>query len=421
VRDQRTPRGAWNITGLLFLFMLINFADKTVVGLAAVPIMHDLELTPRQFGFLGSSFSFLFAVSGILFGFVANRVATRWLLLTLAFSWAVVQFPMVGAAGFVTLVACRVLLGAGEGPAFSVALHALYKWFPDQQRTLPTAVLTQGAAVGVIVALPALNWIVVRYSWHWAFFALGAAGLLWVLVWLLLGREGPIAAPPLAAADPAAHEHVPYPRLLLSPTFIGCCLACFGGSWAIALGLTWFTPFIITGLGYSQQQAGWISALPWLMGAAVVLTTGFLSQVLTARGASPRWARGVVGSTPLVVGGLILLIVRHLADSAWQIVLVVVGGGLCGSIFVVCPPMISSFTPVTQRAALIAIFVAIYTSAGIFAPIVTGSVIETAATVLQGYYTGYTITGLVQMFGGLAGLLLLWPAAHAAEQPALQT
>ena len=414
--EERTPKGAWGITGLLFSFMLINFADKTVVGLAAVPIMRDLDLTPRQFGFLGSSFSFLFAVSGILVGFVANRIATRWVLLALAFSWAVVQFPMVGAAGFATLVACRVLLGAGEGPAFSVAVHALYKWFPDQQRTLPTAVLTQGAAVGVIVALPALNWIVVRYSWHWAFFALGAVGLLWVLVWALLGREGPVAAPALAAANSAARERVPYPRLLLSPTFIGCCLACFGGSWAIALGLTWFTPFIITGLGYSQQQAGWISALPWLMGAVAVLTTGFLSQALTARGASPRWARGVVGSTPLVVGGLILLVVPHLADSAWQIVLIVVGGGLCGSIFVVCPPIISSFTPVAQRAAVIAIFVAIYTSAGIFAPIVTGSVIETAATVLEGYYTGYTITGLVQLLGGLAGLLLLWATAQDTKK-----
>jgi predicted MFS family arabinose efflux permease len=173
VSEERTPKGAWGNTALLFSFMLINFADKTVVGLAVVPIMRDLDLTPRQFGFLGSSFSFLFAVSGILVGFVANRIATRWVLLALAFSWAVVQFPMVGAAGFATLVACRVLLGAGEGPAFSVAVHALYKWFPDQRRTLPTAVLTQGAAVGVIVALPALNWIVVRYSWHWAFFALG--------------------------------------------------------------------------------------------------------------------------------------------------------------------------------------------------------------------------------------------------------
>jgi hypothetical protein len=31
-----------------------------------------------------------------------------------------------------------------------VAVHALYKWFPDQQRTLPTAVLTQGAEIVLI-------------------------------------------------------------------------------------------------------------------------------------------------------------------------------------------------------------------------------------------------------------------------------
>ena len=36
---QPTPKGAWKITFLLFLFMLVNFADKIVVGLAGVPIM----------------------------------------------------------------------------------------------------------------------------------------------------------------------------------------------------------------------------------------------------------------------------------------------------------------------------------------------------------------------------------------------
>jgi MFS family permease len=292
ITEEQTPRGAWTVTTLLFLYMLVNFADKAVVGLAAVPIMRELDLSPKQFGLVGSSFSFLFSLSAILVGFVANRVAVRWVLLALAFSWAVVQFPMVGAAGLATLVVCRVLLGAGEGPAFSMAVHALYEWFPDQQRTLPTAVLTQGAAFGVIVALPALNWIIVHYSWHWAFFALGVVGLLWVVAWLLLGRKGPIAAPVLPAAGELAEsapKHVPYPQLLLSPTFIGCCLACFGATWALALGLTWFTPFIITGLGYSQENAGWVSALPWIMGAAVVLTTGYVSQTLMARGPRHAW------------------------------------------------------------------------------------------------------------------------------------
>jgi hypothetical protein len=43
---QPTPKGAWKITFLLFIFMLVNFADKIVVGLAGVPIMTELKLEP---------------------------------------------------------------------------------------------------------------------------------------------------------------------------------------------------------------------------------------------------------------------------------------------------------------------------------------------------------------------------------------
>ena len=31
--------------------------------------------------------------------------------------------------------------------AFSVAAHAIYKWFPDEKRTLPTAILSRQVAV----------------------------------------------------------------------------------------------------------------------------------------------------------------------------------------------------------------------------------------------------------------------------------
>ena len=65
-----TPKEAWLIVTLLFLFMLINFADKAVIGIAAVPIMQELQLSPRQFGLIGSSFFLLFSVSAIITGFI---------------------------------------------------------------------------------------------------------------------------------------------------------------------------------------------------------------------------------------------------------------------------------------------------------------------------------------------------------------
>jgi len=406
VTAQSTPKGAWKITFLLFLFMVVNFADKIVVGLAGVPIMQELKLNPEQFGLLGSSFFFLFSITAIVVGFIVNRVDTRWVLLVLALVWAVAQFPMVGEVGFVTLLVCRVILGAGEGPAFSVAAHAIYKWFPDHQRTLPTAILSQGSAFGVILAVPALNWIIVNHSWHYAFGALGVVGLMWAVAWLALGKEGPLVH---SAAAAAAEPRIPYARLLTSRTFIGCIAATFGAYWALSLGLTWFTTFIIQGLGFNQHQAGLISITPWVFGATVVLLTGWLSQRLMQRGVSSRMARGVLGAVPLVIGGLIIVTLPYIDNPTARIVALVVGSGLCGSIYVVCPPMIAEFAPLSQRGAAIAIYGALYTLAGIIAPWVMGSVIQHAPSAIEGYLTGYSINGVVMIVAGVLGLLLLRP------------
>jgi MFS family permease len=409
---QATPKGAWKITFLLFLFMVVNFADKIVVNLAGVPIKKDLNLDPEQFGFLASSFFFLFSISAIIVGFVVNRVAARWVLLAMAVIWSLAQFPMVGTISFTMLVICRIILGAGEGPAFSVAAHAVYKWFPDEKRTLPTAILSQGSAFGVVLAAPALNWIIVHHSWHYAFGALGVVGLLWTVMWLAMGEEGPLVP---SAAQAADEVRVPYLNLLTSRTFMGCVAATFGAYWALSLGLSWFTSFIIEGLGFSQDDAGWITSLPWAFGAVIVVVTGWISQVLMARGFSTRIARGVLGSVPLIVGGLIIATLPYIDSAGLRLALLVIGSGLCGSIYVVCPPMIGEFTPVTQRGAVIAIYGALYTVAGVLAPLVMGSVIQRATTPLAGYMTGFTINACILVASGLLGLLLLWPNTERAR------
>ena len=405
--DAKTPKGAWTIAILLLLYMLVNFADKVVVGLAGVPIMTELKLTQTEFGFLGSAFFFLFSISAILVGFLVNKVQTRWVLLVLAAVWALVQFPMVGTVSYTTLLICRIILGAGEGPAYAVAIHALYKWFPDEKRMMPTAVLSQGSAFGVILAVPALNWIVVNYTWHYAFGALGVVGLLWMLAWVILGAEGPLKDPTPAQGE--ATVRVPYGRLLSSPTFLGCCAASFGAYWALSLGLTWFTPFLVKGLGFEQSKAGLISVLPWVFGATIVLITGAISQMLMTRGLPSRVSRGILGASPLIAGGLVLL-VMPLVDTAWaRVALLVLGTGLSGAIYVVCPPMLAEFTPVSQRGAIIAIYGAVYTLAGLLAPAVTGRILDSAATPLEGYLLGFRVLAIILIASGLLGLLLLRP------------
>jgi ACS family D-galactonate transporter-like MFS transporter len=419
----RPLKGAWGMTALLFLFMLINFADKVVLNIVGPPMTDELHLDPKQFGLVGSSFFFLFAVSAIVVGFITNRIQAKRTLLIMAIIWSLVQFPMLGTASIEVLIACRIVLGAGEGPAAPVATHALYKWFPDQLRALPTAIIAQGSAFGVIVAVPALNWIIVNYSWRWAFGALGIAGLVWVVLWLMLGREGTLTDAPASHAG-GGDQRIPYLRLLTCPTILAICVAGFTIYWGLALGLTWFTSYLVKGLGYSQTVGGNLSVLPWVFGASVLLIGGYISQRLKSKGVSSRACRGLLACATVMIGGCALPFVGSMPSPELKIALLTFGSAIGSTIYVVIPMIVSELTPHPQRAGMLAIVNSVVTMAGALAPFVMGSMIQNAATPLEGYEQGYILLGGLMLAGGLIGAVFIRPeadrkrlAAHAV--PAL--
>ncbi|GAA1281766.1 MULTISPECIES: hypothetical protein [Streptomyces] len=43
-------RRAWLITAVIVAFMVINYADKAVLGLAADPIMDELDISHSTYG-----------------------------------------------------------------------------------------------------------------------------------------------------------------------------------------------------------------------------------------------------------------------------------------------------------------------------------------------------------------------------------
>jgi MFS transporter, ACS family, D-galactonate transporter len=408
---------AWIVVALLFLFMVINFADKAVIGIAAVPIMQELELSPRQFGLLGSSFFLLFAVSSVATGFLVNRVQTRWALLAMGFIWALSQFPMIGSVGFETLVACRIALGAGEGPTGPVALHSAYKWFPNELRTFPTAVIIQGGAIGVMAALPLLNWVIVRWTWHWAFGLLGVVGLVWCVLWLVFGREGLLDDGSVKAQDAAqSSARVGYAQLLLSPTILACWAASFGANWALSLALSWQGAYLIKGLGLAQSSIGFLGALPAVGSAVAMLATGWYSQRLLLRGVSSRLARGAFGGLCVVVGGAALAMLPYVPGSFAKIALTTLGVALPSVIYVISNAIVGEITPAAQRGALLAIGAAVASSAGLLAPYIMGSVIESAATPLDGFNSGFFICGVIVLVGGAIAMVLVNPEREAKRR-----
>lgn len=399
-----SPGRAWLIVALLFVFFLISWADKVVIGLAALPIMRDLAITPRQFGLVGSSFFFLFSISAVVTGFVANHVQTRWVLLCMAAIWSVAQLPMLGAATLGMLLASRIALGAGEGPAYPVALHAAYKWFPNDKRTLPTSIIPLGGAIGVLLALPALEWVIEKFTWHWAFGVLALVGALWCVVWLLLGGEGP-----LAIRQARDGTRFAYRRLILNPSTLGSFAAGFAAYCGVSLLVAWLPPYLVKGLGYTPRMASWIADVPWALTAIVGPAISYVSERLMERGVSSRSARGLLGGGSVALGGLALVLVPWLPGPALKIAAVSAGIAFPAVIYVIGHVILAEFTPVAQRGAMLAINNAVWTSAGIIAPYVMGSLVQSAANPVAGYTYGFVLCGIVQLIGGAIGMIGLDP------------
>lgn len=416
-RAAEQRRGAlrpWAITFLLASFMYINFADKAVVGLAAVPMMRDLGLSPQQWGLVGSSFFVLFSVSAALVGMGVDRVSTKWALAVMGLIWALTQFPMLTTVSFPALIACRVVLGAGEGPAFPVALHAVYKWFPNDRRTLPTSIIAIGAAVGVFTIAPVLVYLIERFGWRAAFGFLGVLGLAWVIAWVAYGEEGTITV--AASAEPSeAAPPVAYRRLFASPTVIGVLAVSAAVYWGLALLVVWVPAFLQQGLGYGAAATTALVSLTWGGVAVLMPLIGFLSQRAKLKGRSSRAARAVPAALLALVAGVLMMIALRLQPGAVQIAMLGVAYAIGGAIYTLGPAIIGEITPPGQRGTLLGSVSALYALAGLLAPVVTGRIIAAAATAHDGYIHAFMLSGAIVAAGGLAGLVLMRPEADLAR------
>lgn len=409
------PGKAWTIAVLLALFMLVNFVDKIVVGLVAVPMMHELGLTPVEFGVIAGSFFWLYSIAGVVGGFMANRMKASTLLLVMAVIWSASQFPIAFSTSMTVLIAARVLLGIGEGPAWPVAVHACYKWFPDDKRNLPVSILGQGATLGLLLAGFAIPVVTAHWGWRANFVVLGVTGGVWLVLWLMFGAEGTIGNQPAAqgrAEDGAAR--LPYARLLADRTVLGNFLLHFVAYWGLALTLTWLPSYLQKGLGYDGVAAGRLFALVVVIGAPINVGLSWWSQRLLAKGASSRSARGVFASVWLMVAGALFCLPMGLDLSSLQKVLVVaVASGLTPLIYSLGPAMLGEVTPNAQRGGILALDNSIASVAGILAPLVTGRLVEVAAGSAGGYEQGFAVSGLLLVVGGAIGLFCLNPEQSA--------
>ncbi len=312
---DKPTRRRYRILALIFASVVINYMDRVNLSVAATALSGDLSLGPVQMGLLFSAFGWTYALLQIPGGVVVDFVKTRLLYPLILAAWSTATVLQGVAGSFPGLLGCRLSIGVFEAPSYPCNNKIVTAWFPESERAGAIAVYTSGQFVGLAFLMPLLATVQSCFGWRGLFFASGAVGILWAVVWYMVYREpsedkgaNPAELVHIRSdagtAAPAAPDGSPafeWRRLAFALTqrklwgiYIG--QFCLGGT--LIFFLTWFPTYLVEYRNLDFIKSGYMASIPFLAGFCGVLVSGFASDYMVRKGISREIAR----KAPVIAG-----------------------------------------------------------------------------------------------------------------------
>ncbi|MDN3016972.1 MFS transporter [Paenibacillus sp. BSR1-1] len=403
----------WLILFSIFVLAVINFADKTITGLAAVPIMHDLNLNYGQWGIVGSSFFWLFSIAGIVGAALSDRIGTGKMLLIMALVWTIAQSIILFVAGLPLLILTRVMLGAGEGPFFATAVSHLSKWFKPESRGFALSILNLGNTIGKAVSVPILVLLIAKLGWREAFFSLGVVSLAFFIFWLWLGRVKPPLTVNEADTVPAKIDWGKTFKILRSPTFVFTTLIAFIGYAVITFSLV-FSPAYLTEVKHvSPQTMGYMKAISGSVGAILSVFASVFSDRIYKKTQNVWISRVLLSSICVSAAGVLFYIYTMTNSVPLMIVALIFENAFILLLFTICPIVVNSLLP-ERKGLMSGIMMGIATTSGIIGPIIFGKVIQGAGANI-GFNLNIQVLAVLLVVGAALFTIFARPAHGQAN------
>ncbi len=304
---------------------MINYLDRTVLGIAAPQLTQELGISAAVMGIVFSAFAWTYALAQIPGGMFLDRFGNKvTYFLALSF-WSLFTLFHGFAVGLKTLLLCRFGLGVSEAPCFPVNSRVVSAWFPQHERAKATAVYTVGEYLGLACFAPLLFWIMDGFGWRTLFITVGVVGLLFALVWWRHYREPHedrrlsqqereyITAGGGMTTGAEQRKAFSWPlvrQLLRKRQIIGASIGQFAGNTVLVFFLTWFPTYLATERHMPWLKVGFFAILPFLAAAGGVMFGGWVSDKLLKATGSANLGRKL----PIIAG---LLMASCIISANW--------------------------------------------------------------------------------------------------------
>ncbi|HCP26964.1 MFS transporter [Pantoea ananatis] len=410
---RRTPKNKPTKVRIIILLLIsagtmINYLDRTILGIVAPKITRELEIDPAMMGVAFSAFAWTYTLAQIPGGMFLDRFGNKLTYALSVLFWSIFTLLQTFTLGFKSLIFLRLGLGLSEAPCFPVNSRVVAKWFPRHERARATATYTVGEYIGLAAFSPLLYLILEYHGWRSLFFITGGAGILFTFIWWRLYHEP-------EASQKANQEEIDYiinnepietlkntpfnwpdaKRLLCCRQIIGASLGQFAGNTTLVFFLTWFPTYLAKERQLEWLQVGFFSVWPFMAAAVGVIFGGWLSDKLLNATGSINLSRKLPVISGLVLSGTIIAANWMSSDSAVIIVMSIAffGQGMVGLGWTI----IADIAPASMAGLTGGIFNFCANMASILAPLIIGIIISMTSSFFYALvYIGITaVIGLV--------------------------
>ena len=283
-------RVTWRLLPFLLLLYIISWLDRVNVGFAKLQMNSDLGLSDTAYGFGAGIFFLAYAICEIPSNLLLVRYGARIWIARIMITWGLFSMATAFVVGPKSFAAARFLLGLAEA-GFTPGIYLYFThWFPGKWRAKVTAAFLVGIPVANMIGSPVsgalleLGGLHGLRSWQWLLLIEGGPAVLLGIACLFVLADRPEKAKWLTDEEKSSLAK----RLALEQGDIGArhgsTLRDAMTNWRVfvlafinfcgivgSLGVGLWMPQIIKQFGVAHTVVGWLTAIPYAIGAVVML------------------------------------------------------------------------------------------------------------------------------------------------------
>jgi len=287
---------------------LLNYIDRYVPSAVKPLFQKELGMSDAQTAYPLTAFVLVYMLTSPIFGSLADRMSRKVLIALGVALWSLATAGGALAAGIVSFIVARALVGVGEAAYATIAPSLISDYYPPDRRNRILTIFYVAIPVGAALGFTLGGLIGNAYGWRVALLVVGLPGLIAAGLALL------IKEPVRGGFDPIPAASIPsWPEALKvlrkTAPYLFAVTGYIAVTWAGGGMADWFATFLVRHRGMElSAAAGLTGAATVVGGLAGTLTGGLLADWLKNKTKSPYFALSCLSMVP--AAGFALLALR---------------------------------------------------------------------------------------------------------------